>query len=89
MVFASERERIKAKVITLGKPGGETFSVAPRSKPLFEFNAWVLAHKLRVALVVCLLVLLGAGLGLLGVKALLVGLAAAFLATLVLARPCP
>lgn len=87
--FASERNRIKAKLLALGRPGRETKWIAPTSKPVLEFHGWVLLHKIKIASLVVGALILGAALAAIGLKAFLVGAFLLWLTVLVLAKPCP
>lgn len=87
--FASSRDRVKAKLIGVGKSGGKVTWVAPRSKPVIEFHWWVLWHKLRVAAGVVTLLLLGAAFSYFGFYPFLVLATVIFVITAIIAKPCP
>ena len=89
MILASSRDRIKAKLVAIGRPGSEIKFVAPKAKPIIEIHWWVLAYKLKTALGLGGLLLLGAGLSFLGWPWLWAGVGLAITLAFLISRPCP
>ena len=87
--FTSQRDRVKAKLVTIGRPGEQVRQVVPEPSSFIEVKWWVLGHKIRVALGVVFLLCLGAHLGLLGLNWLLWGVGVGAVLALFVARPCP
>lgn len=85
MVFASDKPR--ARIVGIARPGEDVRFVAPRPKVLFESHADVLAHKLRVAVLVGGSLVAGAVLAQVGLDWLMGGVAACGLLALLFARP--
>jgi len=75
--FAARRDRIRARLVTIGRQGEEAKWVVPRDKPIIEFNGYVLWAKLGAGLAAATCVLFGwlAGQAGLGLVLILAGLA--------------
>lgn len=86
--FKMARERLRARVIELGRPGEETITVAPKPKPVFEFHGWVLGYKVRTGMVAASLVLAGWLIGAADPWAAFWAAVAVFVFVVIFKKPC-